>query len=56
MRAQAGNCEIKIRRAHLFADSYAEIMGIAPSDLKKRIVIKFDDEENTEYSAIFRWV
>jgi hypothetical protein len=56
MRVQAGNCEIKIRRSHLFADSYAEIMRIAPSDLKKRIMIKFDDEESTEHSATFRWV
>ncbi|KAG5354171.1 hypothetical protein C0989_003684 [Termitomyces sp. Mn162] len=52
MRAQPGNCQIKIRRNHIFEDSYAEIMRQTPNDLKKRLMIKFDGEDGLDYGGL----
>ncbi|KAG9018720.1 hypothetical protein FRB90_010334 [Tulasnella sp. 427] len=54
MRAQPGNCQIKIRRNHIFEDSYAEIMRQSPNDLKKRLMIKFDGEDGLDYGGLSR--
>jgi E3 ubiquitin-protein ligase NEDD4 len=54
MRAQPGNCQIKVRRNHIFEDSYAEIMRQTPNDLKKRLMIKFDGEEGLDYGGVSR--
>ena len=56
MRAQPGNCQIKIRRNHIFEDSYAEIMRQNASDLKKRLMIKFDGEDGLDYGGLSRYV
>jgi E3 ubiquitin-protein ligase NEDD4 len=56
MRAQPGNCQIKVRRNHIFEDSYAEIMRQTPSDLKKRLMIKFDGEDGLDYGELARFV
>ncbi|KAH9932162.1 ubiquitin-protein ligase [Amylocystis lapponica] len=55
MRAQPGNCQIKVRRNHIFEDSYAEIMRQTPSDLKKRLMIKFDGEDGLDYGGLSRF-
>lgn len=55
MRAQPGNCQIKIRRNHIFEDSYAEIMRQTASDLKKRLMIKFDGEDGLDYGGVSRY-
>ncbi|EJD46029.1 ubiquitin-protein ligase [Auricularia subglabra TFB-10046 SS5] len=54
MRAQPGNCQIKVRRNHIFEDSYAEIMRQTPNDLKKRLMIKFDGEDGLDYGGLAR--
>ncbi|KAG8899505.1 hypothetical protein FRB99_006689 [Tulasnella sp. 403] len=54
MRAQPGNCQIKVRRNHIFEDSYAEIMRQSPTDLKKRLMIKFDGEDGLDYGGLSR--
>ena len=54
MRNQPGNCQIKVRRNHIFEDSYAEIMRQTPNDLKKRLMIKFDGEEGLDYGGVSR--
>jgi E3 ubiquitin-protein ligase NEDD4 len=56
MRTQPGNCQIKIRRNHIFEDSYAEIMRQTPNDLKKRLMIKFDGEDGLDYGGLSRLV
>lgn len=56
MRAQPGNCQIKVRRNHIFEDSYAEIMRQTPNDLKKRLMIKFDGEDGLDYGGLSRLV
>jgi hypothetical protein len=56
MRAQPGNCQIKVRRRHIFEDSYAEIMRQTPNDLKKRLMIKFEGEDGLDYGGLKRFV
>ena len=55
MRTQPGNCAIRIRRNHIFEDSYAEIMRQSPADLKKRLMIKFDGEDGLDYGGLSRY-
>jgi E3 ubiquitin-protein ligase NEDD4 len=54
MRVQPGNCQIKVRRNHIFEDSYAEIMRQTPNDLKKRLMIKFEGEDGLDYGGLAR--
>ena len=56
MRAQPGNCQIKVRRNHIFEDSYAEIMRQTPNDLKKRLMIEFEGEDGLDYGGLARFV
>ncbi|KDQ18456.1 hypothetical protein BOTBODRAFT_63405 [Botryobasidium botryosum FD-172 SS1] len=54
LRSQPGNCQIKVRRNHIFEDSYGEIMRQTPNDLKKRLMIKFDGEDGLDYGGLSR--
>lgn len=54
LRATAGQCHIKVRRNHIFEDSYQEIMRQSPADLKKRLMIKFEGEEGLDYGGVSR--
>lgn len=54
LRILPGQCHIKVRRDHIFEDSYAEIMRQSPQDLKKRLMIKFDGEEGLDYGGVSR--
>jgi E3 ubiquitin-protein ligase NEDD4 len=56
LRTQPGNCQIKVRRNHIFEDSYAEIMRQTPNDLKKRLMIKFDGEDGLDYGGLSRYL
>lgn len=54
LRPIPGQCHIKVRRNHIFEDSYAEIMRQTPNDLKKRLMIKFDGEDGLDYGGLSR--
>ncbi|KAF2155560.1 putative E3 ubiquitin-protein ligase hula [Myriangium duriaei CBS 260.36] len=54
LRILSGQCHVKIRRSHIFEDSYAEIMRQSPNDLKKRLMIKFDGEDGLDYGGLSR--
>jgi E3 ubiquitin-protein ligase NEDD4 len=56
MRAQPGCCQIKVRRNHIFEDSYVEIMRQTPNDLKKRLMIKFEGEDELDSGSPARFV
>jgi E3 ubiquitin-protein ligase NEDD4 len=56
MWAQPGNCQIKVRRNHIFEDSYVEIMRQTLNDLKKRLMIKFDGKDGLDYGGLSRFV
>lgn len=50
----SGQCHVKVRRNNIFEDSYAEIMRQSASDLKKRLMIKFDGEDGLDYGGLSR--
>ncbi|ANB12562.1 NEDD4 family E3 ubiquitin-protein ligase [Sugiyamaella lignohabitans] len=54
LRILPGQCHVKVRRDHIFEDSYQEIMRQSPQDLKKRLMIKFDGEEGLDYGGVSR--
>lgn len=54
LRILPGQCHIKVRRNHIFEDSYQEIMRQTPQDLKQRLMIKFDGEEGLDYGGVSR--
>lgn len=54
MRILSGQCHIKVRRAHIFEDSFAEISRQSATDLKKRLMIKFDGEDGLDYGGLSR--
>lgn len=56
LRISSGQCHIKVRRNHIFEDSYAEVMRHTPTDLKKRLMIKFDGEDGLDYGGLSRYV
>lgn len=51
MRILSGQCHIKVRRSHIFEDSFAEITRQSATDLKKRLMIKFDGEDGLDYGG-----
>ncbi|TIA76152.1 hypothetical protein E3P91_00019 [Wallemia ichthyophaga] len=54
LRPIPNQCHIKVRRNHIFEDSYAEIMRQTPNDLKKRLMIKFEGEDGLDYGGVSR--
>ncbi|AEO64550.1 1a663c16-4672-427d-9229-a492f9013d3f [Thermothielavioides terrestris] len=54
MRILSGQCHIKVRRSHIFEDSFAEISRLSATDLKKRLMIKFDGEDGLDYGGLSR--
>ncbi|KAJ1962566.1 hypothetical protein IWQ62_003485 [Dispira parvispora] len=54
LRPSPGQCHIKVRRDHIFEDTYAEIMRHRPNELKKRLYIKFDGEDGLDYGGLSR--
>ena len=54
LRISSGQCPVKVRRAHIFEDSYAEIMKLSATDLKKRLMVKFDGEDGLDYGGLSR--
>ena len=56
LRILTGQCHVKVRRSHIFEDSYAEIMRASATDLKKRLMIKFDGEDGLDYGGLSRLV
>jgi E3 ubiquitin-protein ligase NEDD4 len=56
MRAQPGNCQIKVQRNHVFEDRYTEIMRQTPDNLKKRLMFEFEGEDGLDFGGPARFV
>ncbi|KAF9575194.1 hypothetical protein EC968_004130 [Mortierella alpina] len=54
LRPVPGQCHLKVRRSHIFEDAYHEIMRQSPTDLKKRLMIKFEGEDGLDYGGLSR--
>ena len=55
MRPSPGQCHVSVRRTHIFEDSFSEIMRHSPSDLRKRLLIKFAGEDGLDYGGLSRY-
>lgn len=56
LRSNTGQCHIKVSRENIFEGSYTEIMRQSPTDLKKRLMIKFEGEDGLDYGGLSRCV
>lgn len=56
MKVDQGQCHIAVRRANIFEDSYDAISRLTASDLKRRLMIKFQGEEGLDYGGVSRFV
>ncbi|KAJ2484538.1 hypothetical protein EV174_002362 [Coemansia sp. RSA 2320] len=54
MRPVPGQCHIKVARDTVFENSYNEIMRVPVSELKKRLMIKFEGEDGLDYGGVSR--
>jgi E3 ubiquitin-protein ligase NEDD4 len=54
MRVLPGKCEIKVRRNNILEDSYAAAMAHTGEDLKKRLMVSFDNEDGLDYGGVSR--
>lgn len=54
MRVLSGKCEIKVRRNNILEDSYAAVMAHTGEDLKKRLMVSFDNEDGLDYGGVSR--
>ena len=54
MRPFHGQITIKVRRDNIFEDAYNEIMRLTASELKKKLIIKFDKEDGLDYGGLSR--
>ncbi|KAJ2577019.1 hypothetical protein GGH19_001662, partial [Coemansia sp. RSA 1807] len=54
MRPVPGQCHIKVARNAIFEHSYNEVMRVPVSELKKRLMIKFDGEDGLDYGGVSR--
>ncbi|KXN88286.1 putative E3 ubiquitin-protein ligase hulA [Leucoagaricus sp. SymC.cos] len=54
MRLLPGKCELKVRRNNVLEDSYAAVMAHTGEDLKKRLMVSFDNEDGLDYGGVSR--
>ena len=54
MRISPGQCHISVRRASIFEDAFQEVMRYPASELKKRLMIKFQGEDGLDYGGLSR--
>lgn len=52
LRHQPGNCWIRVRKSHIVEDSYVEIMQKDPHDLKKRLMVSFEGEDEPDFGGL----
>ncbi|RWS15628.1 E3 ubiquitin-protein ligase SMURF2-like protein [Dinothrombium tinctorium] len=51
---QSGHCRLEVSRKDIFEESYRAIMKQRPKDLRKRLMVKFRDEEGLDYGGVAR--
>ncbi|KAF9452982.1 HECT-domain-containing protein [Macrolepiota fuliginosa MF-IS2] len=54
MRVLPGKCELKVRRNNILEDSFAAVMAHTGEDLKKRLMVSFDNEDGLDYGGVSR--
>lgn len=54
LQPQSGHCRLETSRENVFEESYRSIMKMRARDLKKKMHIKFQNEDGLDYGGIAR--
>lgn len=54
LHAQSGHCRLEVSRQEVFEDSYRHVVKMRPKDMRKRLIVKFRNEEGLDYGGIAR--
>uniref|UniRef100_A0A905QWT7 E3 ubiquitin-protein ligase n=2 Tax=Rhodnius TaxID=13248 RepID=A0A905QWT7_RHOPR len=54
LQPQSGHCRIEVSRQEIFEESYRLVMKMRAKDLRKRLMVKFRDEEGLDYGGVAR--
>jgi len=54
LQPPSGHCRLEVSRTDVFEDSYRQIVKMRPKDLRKRLMIKFKDEDGLDYGGVAR--
>ncbi|GFN79785.1 E3 ubiquitin-protein ligase smurf2 [Plakobranchus ocellatus] len=54
LQPQAGHCRLEVSREEVFEDSYRQVMKMRSKDLRKRLMVKFRQEEGLDYGGVAR--
>lgn len=54
MQPPSGHCRLEVSRQEVFEESYRQIVKMRPKDLRKRLMIKFKQEDGLDYGGVAR--
>ncbi|CAB3385797.1 Hypothetical predicted protein [Cloeon dipterum] len=54
LQPQTGHCRLEISRKDFFEESYRLVMKMRPKDMRKRLMVKFRNEEGLDYGGVAR--
>lgn len=54
LQPQSGHCRIEVTRGEVFEDSYRQVVKMRPKDMRKRLMVKFKNEEGLDYGGVAR--
>lgn len=54
LQPQSGHCRLEVSRNEIFEESYRLIMKMRAKDMRKRLMVKFRNEEGLDYGGVAR--
>ncbi|XP_044758401.1 E3 ubiquitin-protein ligase SMURF2 [Coccinella septempunctata] len=54
LQPQSGHCRLEVSRKEVFEESYRLVMKMRPKDMRKRLMVKFRNEEGLDYGGVAR--
>ncbi|XP_059470031.1 E3 ubiquitin-protein ligase SMURF2 [Neocloeon triangulifer] len=54
LQPQTGHCRLEVTRKDIFEESYRLVMKMRPKDMRKRLMVKFRNEEGLDYGGVAR--
>ncbi|TDG40897.1 hypothetical protein AWZ03_012675 [Drosophila navojoa] len=54
LQPQSGHCRLEVSRSEIFEESYRLIMKMRAKDMRKRLMVKFKNEEGLDYGGVAR--
>lgn len=54
LQPQTGHCRLEVSREEVFEDSYRQVMKMRSKELRKKLMVKFRQEEGLDYGGVAR--